>query len=142
MELCRCYHNGHQYTLVHSPIKAILPLIVVIVWVARCAAITIDTVAVGNVGNPNDAASGNLYGGVSYAYNNDKYEVTVGQYTAFLNAVAAADTYALFNANMADVLNIAGIARSGAPGSYLYSVIGSPDHPVTYVSWDNAARFA
>jgi formylglycine-generating enzyme required for sulfatase activity len=105
-------------------------------------AATIETVPVGNPGNANDPATGHLYGAVSHAYNIGKYEVTVGQYTEFLNAVAASDTYALYNTSMATNLNIAGIARSGASGSYSYSVIGSPNHPVTYVSWGDAARFA
>jgi formylglycine-generating enzyme required for sulfatase activity len=43
---------------------------------------------------------------------------------------------------MATDLNIAGISRTGASGSYSYSVIGSPNKPVTYVSWGDAARFA
>jgi formylglycine-generating enzyme required for sulfatase activity len=105
-------------------------------------AITIDTVPVGNPGNANDPATGNLYGGVSYAYSIDKYEVTVGQYAAFLNAVASTDTYSLYNSSMATDLNVAGIARSGASGSYSYSVIGSPNHPITYVGWGDAARFS
>ena len=69
--------------------------------VVCCAAITIDTVPVGNLGNANDAATGGLYGGVAYNYQIDKYDVTVGQYTAFLNAVAATDTYGLYNPVMA-----------------------------------------
>ena len=96
---------------------------------------------VGNVGNANDPATGSLYGGVGYAYRIGTTEVTVGQYTAFLNAVAATDTYALYNTSMATDLNIAGIARSGVSGSYSYSVIGSANQPVTYVSWGDAARF-
>ncbi len=102
------------------------------------ALITIDTVPVDNPGNPNDTTG---YGGVAYGYNLGKYEVTLDQYTAFLNAVAAADTYSLYNANMAANANIAGIARSGSAGSYTYSVIGSGNRPVTYVSWFDAARF-
>lgn len=104
--------------------------------------ITIDTVRVGNVGNANDPATGNLYGGVNYAYNIGKYEVTVGQYTVFLNAVAAVDTYNLYNTSMATDPQIAGISRTGSSGSYSYDVIGSPNHPATYVSWGDAARFA
>src|SRR5205823_1637077 len=65
-----------------------------------------------------------------------------GQYTAFLNAVGATDTYGLYNTNMATDVSIVGIAQNGASGSYTYSVIGSANHPVTYVSWGDAARFA
>ncbi len=104
--------------------------------------IVIDTVPVGDPGNANDPATGNLYGGVGYTYNIGKFEVTIAQYTAFLNAVAATDTYALYNPTIAFDPNSSGIARSGISGSYTYKVIGSPNHPVTYVSWGDAARFA
>ncbi len=99
-------------------------------------------VSVGNPGNPNDPGTGSLYGGVAYNYNISKSETTVGQYTQFLNAVAATDTYDLYNPSMATDLNIAGISRSGASGSYTYSPIGSANKPVAYVSWGDAARFA
>jgi formylglycine-generating enzyme required for sulfatase activity len=106
------------------------------------SAVTINTAYVGNVGNANDPLTGNLYGGVSYDYRIGTTEVTVGQYTAFLNGVAATDTYGLYSPMMATDLNIAGIARSGVSGSYTYSVMGSANHPVTYVSWADAARFS
>jgi formylglycine-generating enzyme required for sulfatase activity len=102
------------------------------------ANISISTVTIGDVGNPNNSTG---YGGVDYTYNIGTYEVTLLQYTAFLNAVAATDTYALYNTNMATNLNIAGISRSGASGSYSYGVIGDGQKPVTYVSWFDAARF-
>jgi formylglycine-generating enzyme required for sulfatase activity len=102
------------------------------------AVITIDSVPVGNSGNANDSTG---YGAVGYDFYMGKYEVTLNQYTAFLNAVAAADTYSLYNANMAANLNSAGISRSGVSGSYTYSVIGSGTRPVTFVSWFDAARF-
>jgi formylglycine-generating enzyme len=105
-------------------------------------AISIPVVAVGNAGNANDTTTGNRFGGVPYNYKIATNDVTVGQYTAFLNAVAATDTYALFNPSMTTDLNIAGIARSGVSGSYTYSVIGSANYPVTYVGWGDAARFA
>jgi formylglycine-generating enzyme required for sulfatase activity len=106
------------------------------------AAVTIPTVPVGNAGNAGEVQSQGTFGAVAYNYRIGKTEVTVGQYTAFLNAVAATDTYALYNTSMATDPNIAGIARSGAAGSYIYDVIGSPNKPVTYVSWGDAARFS
>lgn len=116
-------------------------ILVPLLFTASTHAVTIDTVAVGNPGNAIDPLNGNRFGAVGYAYNIGKYEVTVGQYAAFLNAVAATDTYSLYNTSMATNLNIAGIARSGPSGSYSYSVIGSANHPVTFVSWGDAARF-
>jgi hypothetical protein len=70
-------------------------------------------VNVGNPGNANDTATGSLYGGVSDVYATGKYDVTLSQYTTFLNSVAQTDTYALYNTSMATDLNIAGISRSG-----------------------------
>ena len=122
--------------------KSILFCSAVLAFVANSSAVTINWSAVGNAGNANDPATGNLYGGVGYNYNIGKYDVTVGQYTSFLNAVAATDTYGLYNTSMAADLNIAGISRSGSSGSYAYSVIGSANHPITYVSWGDAARFS
>ncbi|MBX7073031.1 MAG: SUMF1/EgtB/PvdO family nonheme iron enzyme [Pirellulales bacterium] len=110
-------------------------------------AVTIPTVPVGNAGNAGDTQIMSTdvttgYGAVAYDYRIGTTEVTVGQYTAFLNAVAATDTYALYDTSMATDLNITGIARSGAPGSYTYSAIGSTSRPISYVSWGDAARFA
>ena len=106
-------------------------------------AITYDLVPVGNAGN---AADTTMYGGVAYDYQIGKNGVTIGQYTSFLNAVAATDTYSLYNTSMATNLNVAGISRSGSSGSYTYSVIDnggdSGNRPITYVSWFDAARFA
>ena len=103
------------------------------------AQVTIPTVTVGDVSNPEDSTG---YGGVSYVYNIAVTEVNLFQYTAFLNAVAATDTYNLYNTNMGTNANIAGITRSGSSGSYTYAVSGSGNRPVTYVSWFDAARFA
>jgi len=116
-------------------------------------AVTYDLAPVGNAGNANDPATGDLYGGVAYDYQIGKYDVTIGQYTDFLNAVAKTDTYSLYTASMATDLNVAGIAQTGSSGSYTYSAIApsgttpagasSPgNRPITYVSWFDAARFS
>ena len=87
---------------------------------------------IGNAGNANDT-TGN--GGVSYDYAIGTYDVTVSQYCTFLNAVAATDTYSLYNISMASDSQSASITQSGAPGSYSYSVIaGAGNNPITYVS--------
>ncbi len=109
---------------------------------ATASALTIDTVTVGNPGNPNDPLTGGLYGGVSETYAIGKYEVTLNQYRDFLAAVAVTDTYGLYNEGMGVDLNISGITRTGSPGSYAYAVIGDGNRPVTYVSWYDAARFS
>jgi hypothetical protein len=106
-------------------------------WLATTpalAGITYDMVNVGNPGNANDTTG---YGAVNDLYSIGKYDVTIGQYTAFLNAVAATDTHVLYNPSMATDLAIAGISRSGSSGSFSYSVItnggSSANRPITYV---------
>jgi formylglycine-generating enzyme required for sulfatase activity len=79
---------------------------------------------------------------VAYDYQIGKYDVTIGQYTAFLNAVARTDTYSLYNSSMGTDGNIAGISRTGGSGTYTYSVLGSANRPITYVSWWDSARFS
>jgi formylglycine-generating enzyme len=112
--------------------------------------LVIPMVGVGQPGNAPDLTG---YGGVGYAFRIGREPVTIGQYCEFLNAVAATDTYQLYNGRMATDLAVAGIARGGSSGSYVYSVIdpagvtpvgaaSGPNRPITYVSWFDAARFA
>jgi len=110
-------------------------------------AITIETVAIGNAGNAadtrvmNDGTTGQ--GSVAYNYNIGKYEVTAGQYTAFLNAVGATDTYGLYNTNMSRTTDGSGITRSGSSGSFDYTVDAAfVNRPVNYVSYWDSCRFA
>ena len=107
----------------------------------RAAPITYQEVTVGNAGNANDTGGSGI-GAVGYDYQIGKYDVTIGQYTAFLNAVAATDTYLLYSSSMGTDLNVAGISQTGSSGNFTYSVIGSADRPITYVSWFDSARFA
>lgn len=100
--------------------------------------VRVETVWIGQPGNPADTTG---FGAVAYEYGIGKYEITIDQYAAFLNAVAATDPHALYNPAMATDLHVAGIARSGGEGTYQYSVIGSGKRPISYVSWFDAARF-
>lgn len=107
--------------------------------VSASAQITIETVTVGNVGNTADTSG---YGSVGYNYAIGTYEVTNTQYAAFLNAVAATDTYGLYNTNMGSQV-FGGITRTGSSGSYTYATkVGYENKPVTYVSFWDATRFA
>lgn len=124
--------------------------------------VTYEMVTVGNPGNAPDKTT---FGSVNYIYQIGKYEVTVANYTEFLNAVAKTDTYGLWNNAMQAAASVAGITRSGSQGSYTYTVmtatsgqstysqsgippfktttgVDSSQFPITYVSWFNAARFA
>jgi formylglycine-generating enzyme required for sulfatase activity len=118
---------------------------------AAQAKITIDTVTVGNPGNTGELSGGKVsrgpiatVGAVAYEYKIGKYEVTAGQYTAFLNAVAATDAYGLYNTKMVNNSPDWGcnIMRGGSSGSYSYTVASDwANRPVNYVSWGDAARF-
>jgi formylglycine-generating enzyme required for sulfatase activity len=101
--------------------------------------ITIETVRVRRAGNKPDTTG---YGRVDSNYGIGKYEITISQYTAFLNAVAASDPYRLYNPSlMTNPIN-GGITRSGSDGSYVYTPITGTDQlPITGVSWFDAARF-
>ena len=79
--------------------------------IAAQAAITIDTVAVGNAHNAADTATG--YGSVGYNYNIGEYEVTAAQYTDFLNNKAKSDPYGLYNTSMTSTMGCQ-IERIGA----------------------------
>jgi formylglycine-generating enzyme len=132
----------------------VLSVLIFVVFLLTAAiaaeAITIDMVTVGNPGNApdtvvmNDGTTG--YGEVDYTYKIGKFEITAGQYTAFLNAVArTADPYHLLGIGMGNISSTwmgCNITVSGTPGNYIYSVPADwANRPVNYVSWGNAARF-
>lgn len=111
------------------------------------SAVTIDTVPVGNAGNPgdtvvmHDGTSG--YGAVNYSYRIGTYEVTNSQYAAFLNAVAShTDPYDLYSVFM-EFGSRGGIKPVFSAGTVNYATKpGMGNMPVNYVSWGSAARFA
>ena len=112
--------------------KTILPLALAALTLnfnVQAALLTIDTVTVGDSGNAADTTTN---GAVADVFALGKYEVTIGQYTTFLNAVAATDTYSLYNPGMTTDQNIAGITRTGSSGGYSYSVSGSGTRPINF----------
>ncbi|MHC4696422.1 MAG: formylglycine-generating enzyme family protein [Planctomycetota bacterium] len=115
------------------------------------ADVAVDVVTVGNPGNTGELSGSGaggigpnrVCGAVAYVYDIGKFEVTAGQYTELLNAVAATDAYGLYDTRLWDNPNGCKIQRSGSAGSYTYSVEPDrADRPVNYISWGNAARFA
>lgn len=134
-----------------SALTAFLFALLICVSSAR-AVVTFGWVTVGNPGNAadisGDGAGGYgdgepaIVGRVRYTYRISKYEVTAGQYTEFLNAVARSDPYGLYNADMQAEYGCQ-IERLGSDGSYTYQVAADwQDRPVNYVSWGDAARFS
>jgi formylglycine-generating enzyme len=137
----------------HTGIVIIAAAAVLAAAVAN-ANVSIETVPVGNPGNAGELSGqgaggqgeNRICGAVDYTYNIGKYEVTVGQYTAFLNSVGGVDTYGLFNTSMQFSNKSCGIRRSGGgtvDNPYTYTVAsGYANRPVVFVSWGDAARFA
>ena len=125
-----------------------------VVTASPAHAVTFDWASVGDIDNAPDT-HGDGYGAVGYKYRISTTEVTNTQYVEFLNAVAATDTFALYNTDMGST-SFGGITRDGSPGSYTYAVKsdavgkgpgGLSDYeygnkPVVYVSWWDALRFA
>jgi formylglycine-generating enzyme required for sulfatase activity len=113
------------------------------VWLppAITHAITIDWVTVGDPGNAADTDPSG-FGDVAEAFQIMKYEFTNQQYVDFLNSVATvSDPYNYYapTAQGGDIR--CGVIRSGAAGSYVYSVKPNMgDKPVNGVSWFDAAR--
>lgn len=119
--------------------------------------VCMETVNVGDPGNPADTDTG--YGAVSQAYAIGKYEVTVSQYVAFLNAVAKVPPNSaiedLWNMDMYDTASyVSGglIQRTGSGTNvapYVYAEVpdtalgaNSGKRAMLNISWFSAARFA
>ena len=94
----------------------------------------IEWVTVGDPGNPPDAATGR--GAVAGPFQISKHEVTVGQYAAFLNAVAKNDPHGLWTGGLP-------ITRTGDPGAFAYAAAaGHEREPVVRVTFLDCMRFA
>lgn len=108
------------------------------------ADVVIDLTYIGNPGNPDDDPPGDFIGGgVNYSYQIGTYEVTVSQYTEFLNAKAASDPYGLYRDSMGNPGGPGNpfILRSGSDGSYSYTAVsGKENQPVRWVSFFDGLR--
>ena len=123
--------------------------------------VTIETVPVGNPRNAKDKETG--YGAVQHEFAMGKYDVTVAQYAAFLNAKAAVPSSKVIEELWC--VEMSGVNKRGKPekpGSlinrtgtgtaadpYKYEVAVSPEwgarsgeRPICWVTWFDAARFA
>jgi formylglycine-generating enzyme len=108
-------------------------------WTGKAS---LEMLPVGNPGNGPDLSTG--YGAVNYNYCIGKFEVSAGQYTEFLNAVAKSDGYGLYGLDMDRDSGSLGcnIKRSGVDGAYTYSVSANyANLPVNCVSYWDACRF-
>jgi formylglycine-generating enzyme required for sulfatase activity len=106
---------------------------------------TIAWSPVGNPGNAPDPATGSLYGAVDYNYNIGTYDVTNSQYVEFLNSndPSGANTLGLYNSNMSnDPYGGINYSSGAADGSKYTAISGDGNHPVNFVTWYDAIRFA
>lgn len=108
-------------------------------------AVTMSWSPVGNPGNAADPTTG--YGAVDYSYSIGTYEVTVNQYVAFLNANEpdGYDPLELYRFASPDGPSYeVGVSynSSAANGSKYSVVAGDGNLPITYVTVQDAMRFA
>jgi hypothetical protein len=109
---------------------------------ANTIAVHIALSNVGDPGNLPDPTTG--YGAVPYTYAIGTYDVTLSQYTTFLNAVASSgDPYGLYNLGTASDLPTSGIIQTSRSGTYSYTLKGNANgnFPLFDVTWGDAARF-
>jgi formylglycine-generating enzyme len=93
----------------------------------QARAIDISLVPVGDAGNVADPLTG--YGAVPYTYYMGKYDVTTGEYAAFLNGVATkSDPYGLYNPKMLG--GTAGIIQTSTSSGFTYTAKGAGDMPI------------
>jgi sulfatase modifying factor 1 len=120
----------------------------IIVSVLPSVALATTSVDWVTIGNPRNSADSNGRGSVRYIYSISRDEITISQYTEFLNAVASLDDpYFLYTTSFSFVPNgvqgllTTGINRSGGPGDYRYKELGSGNRPISFITWFRAARY-
>jgi hypothetical protein len=97
-------------------------------------------VTVGDVGNANNADG---FGGVAHEYRIGRYNVTVNEWVAFLNAVAKTDTNGIFFDGTGGSTGFpVQVIRTGSPGSYVYTAAANQGQkPAAFMRWHDAARY-
>jgi formylglycine-generating enzyme required for sulfatase activity len=133
-------HSCRLAFIIRSGATLAATLVFLTLSLKQCAAASMEWVT---VGDPNNVADGTGFGAVARAYRIGKGEVTNAQYADFLNHVAAADPYALYDERMSSF----GIQRTTTASGYEYSVtedeeVNWASKPVNLVSWYDAVRFA
>ena len=147
-ELTAGYATGRLKTLSCS---ALALLFIVFANSAR-ATVSMTWLTVGNPGNPNDTADGDVFepgvqnfGMVATIYRIAAHEVTNAQYAEFLNVVDATgvNPNGIYNSSMGSDVR-GGISFTGANpvGSKYAAKTNMENKPVNYVSWFDSARFA
>lgn len=104
--------------------------------------IDLEWTRVGHPGNDPDLdhEGRGRFGSVAYSYEITTRQITLGQYSRFLEAVARHDEHGLYHPHLGG--SPGGIIRSGSPGSHRYRVLESRrKEPVRLVSHASAARF-
>ena len=134
----------------NKPFAIFLAAAAVSITPASADPITMAWSPVGNAGNPadttvmSDGTSG--YGSVPYTYNIGTYDVTTSQYATFLNSndPTGANRLGLYNTLMSTSGSVSGINYdfSAANGSKYSFISGDGNHPVNFVSFYDAIRFA
>ena len=118
----------------------------------RRTSLDLAFVPVLNAGNTPDTTG---FGRVDYNFSIGKYEVTIGQYVAFLNTVLSLEPnaenaylsqlyearYMSNNRKFQDTIDRAGTGTIADPYIYTVSKESSLNDPVPWVSWYSAARF-
>src|SRR5262245_28278442 len=106
--------------------RLLLGFLVVAAATGPAGAVEIDWVSIAHPNNPADDTG---FGAVPDAFQIGRTEVTVAQYTEFLNAVADSDPGQLWDVQE-------GVTRTGSDGSYQYSVpAGTSARPVANISF-------
>ncbi len=116
---------------------------------AASQAMVFDWALVGDPMNPPDpshSTCGPLLadpcGQVAHFFQISRFEVTNQQYVKFLQSVARDDLHGLYHPGMGASPLFGGILRTGAPGSYSYSLKpGFAEKPAVFVSFWSAVRF-